>query len=128
MLEITIPLCPITKKNHGRIVQKRFSNGKSVPIMLPSTQFINYQKECKKYLPKLETPIDEPINLECHYYMETKRKCDITNLLQATCDILVDHGVLFDDNYTIVASTNGTFVDYDKENPRTEIIITKKEQ
>jgi Holliday junction resolvase RusA-like endonuclease len=59
--------------------------------------------------------------------MQTKRKCDITNLLQATCDILVKYGVLEDDNYTIVASTDGTRVFYDKENPKTIIEITKIE-
>ena len=128
MLKIIIPLCPITKKNHGRIVQKRTKSGKSLPIMLPSAAYSKYAHECKKYMPKLETPIDYPINLECHYYMETRRKCDLTNLLQATCDILVAYNILQDDNYSIVSSMNGTFADYDKETPRTEIYITKKEQ
>ena len=59
--------------------------------------------------------------------MGTRRKCDITNLLQATCDILVKYGALDDDNYTIVASTDGTRVFYDKENPKTIIEITKIE-
>ena len=128
MIKFVIPIDPITKKNHGRIVNKRTKTGKMFPIMLPSEAYTKYEKKCSEYMPKLDKPIDFPINLECHYYMGTKRKCDITNLLQATCDILVKYQVLEDDNYTIIASVNGTTVSYDKENPRTEVYITKKEE
>ena len=99
-MQITIPLNPITKKNHGRIVQKKLASGKTLPIMLPSEAYINYEKECKQYMPKLNKPIDYPVNLRCLYFMETKRKCDITNLLQATCDVLVKYKVIEDDNYS----------------------------
>lgn len=122
MLKITIPINPTTKKNHGQIVMI-----KGRPIMLPSKPYQEYEKKCKQYMPTLESPIDFPINLECHYYLETRRKCDLTNLLQATCDILVKYKVISDDNYSIVASVDGTKAQYDKENPRTEIYITKKE-
>lgn len=95
--------------------------------MLPSEAYSKYEKECKKYIPTLtEPPINYPINLKVLYYMETKRKCDITNLLQATCDMLVKYGVIEDDNYTIISSVDGTEVFYDKENPRCEIYIQKK--
>lgn len=122
-MEIVIPINPVTKKNHGQIIMR-----KGHPIMLPSKPYQEYEKKCKQYIPKLESPINEPINLEVHYYMETRRKCDITNLLQATCDMLVKYGILEDDNYSIVSSVNGTKVKYDKENPRCEIYIQKKEQ
>lgn len=121
-LKIVIPINPVTKKNHSNVVMI-----KGRPIVLPSKPYQEFEKKCKQYMPILEKPIDFPINLECHYYMETRRKCDITNLLQATCDILVKYKVLEDDNYSIVSSVNGTKAEYCKENPRTEIIITKKE-
>jgi Holliday junction resolvase RusA-like endonuclease len=57
--------------------------------------------------------------------MGTHRKCDLTNLLEAIDDVLVKAGVIEDDNYTIIASHDGSRVHYDKENPRTEIIITE---
>ena len=56
--------------------------------------------------------------------MQTRRKCDIVNLLQAVCDILVKYNIILDDNYTIVSSHDGSRVYYDKHNPRTEISIT----
>lgn len=122
MLKIIIPLNSVTKKNHGQIVMI-----KGRPIMLPSKPYQEYEKKCKQYMPKLDEPIDYPIKLKCTYYMETRRKCDITNLLQATCDILVKYKVLADDNYSIVASVDGTRVYYDKENPRTIIEIEKEQ-
>lgn len=125
MLKIIIPINPITKKNHGRIVQKRFPNGKTLPIMLPSEAYVKYEKECKQYIPSIERPIDFPINLKVLYYMETRRKCDITNLLQATCDMLVKYKIVEDDNYSIISSFDETRVFYDKENPRCEIYIEK---
>ena len=119
-MQITILGNPVTKKNHGNIVMI-----KGHPIMLPSKPYQEYEKIAKKYIPLLEEPINYPVNLRVHYWMGNRRKCDITNLLQATCDILVKYKVLEDDNYTIVCSTNGTKVFYDKENPRCEIFIEK---
>ena len=121
-LKIVIEGNPITKKNHQNIV---FVKGRR--IVIPSKPYQEYEKKCSQYIPTLEQPIDYPINLCCHYYMETRRKTDLTNLLQATCDILVKYGVLLDDNYSIVYSVDGTIASYDKENPRVEITITKKE-
>ena len=122
-MKIVIPIEPVTKKNHSQVVMI-----KGRPIVLPSKPYQEYEKKCKEYIPVLrEPPINYPINLECHFYKGTHRKCDITNLLQAVCDILVKYGLIEDDNYSIVASIDGTQVFYDKENPRTEIYITKKE-
>ena len=122
-MKLTIVGNPITKKNHSNVVLI-----KGRPIVLPSKPYQEYEKKAKEFMPKLDKPIDYPINLKVYYYMETKRKCDITNLLQATCDILVKYKVLMDDNYSIVASVDGTRVYYDKENPRCEIYIEKLDE
>ena len=87
----------------------------------------DYEKECGKYIPKLDKPIDYAINLRCVYFMPTRRKCDLNNLLEATTDMLVHYKVLEDDNYTIVESHDGSRVFYDKENPRVHIFIEKKD-
>lgn len=120
-MKIIIPIAPRTKKNSQRIVIV-----KGRPIIMPSKPYVEYEKKCKQYMPKLDKPIDYPINLKVTYYMETRRKCDLTNLLQATCDILVKYGILEDDNYSIVASFDGSKAEYDKSSPRVEIFIEKK--
>ena len=63
------------------------------------------------------------MNVRCVYYMPTRRRVDLTNLLEATDDLLVRAGVLADDNSQIVAAHDGSRVRLDRENPRVEIEI-----
>lgn len=117
-MKIIIPGNPTTKKNSSRIVKCG-----AYHKVLPSKQYVEYEKHCKRYLPRLEKPISNSINLKCVYYMQTRRKVDLCNLLNATCDMLVTHRILEDDNCNIVVSHDGSRVFYDKNNPRVEIEI-----
>ena len=108
---------PITKKNSQRLVLA----GK-FPKIVPSAAYTQYEKDAGWFLKPLG--IDYPVNVACAYFMPTRGKVDLVNLLSATCDILVKHGVISDDNSQIVASHDGSVVLYDKENPRVEIAIT----
>lgn len=56
--------------------------------------------------------------------MPTRRRCDLTNMLEAVDDIMVKYKLLQDDNCKIIVGHDGSRVLYDKENPRTEITIT----
>lgn len=117
-LKINIPLAPVTKKNSQRIVMVR-----NRPIIVQSKKYADYEKACALYVHRLEQPINYPVNVECVYYMPTHRKVDLQNLLSATMDILVRYGVLEDDNSSIVVGNDGSRVYYDKDRPRTEIVI-----
>lgn len=133
-VKITIPGNPITKKNHGDIVTipvkgstrcpacKKFH--KTMTRLLPSKQYRQYQEEAIGCLPMMEA-ISEPVNIKCLYYMATKRKVDLTNLIAATHDLLVHYHILADDNSSIIVSVDGSRVLYDKGNPRVEIEITE---
>lgn len=118
-MKYTIPGQPITKKNSMRLV---YAKGRMIP--LPSKQFVDYEREAEYSLrPLPDKPIDFPVEVKCIYYMPTKRKCDLTNLMEATHDILVKCGVLADDNFSVIESVDGSRVLHDKENPRVEIYI-----
>lgn len=115
---------PRTKKNSSQILVDKNSGKRFVS---PSKQYHEYEKNAGDYLlPRPEAPIDAPVNVKCVYYMGTRRKVDLANLISATCDVLVHYGILADDNSKIVVSHDGSRVDYDKEKPRAEITITKK--
>lgn len=60
--------------------------------------------------------------------MPTRRRVDLTNLMEAAHDVLVAAGILADDNNTVIVSVDGYRVLYDKENPRTEIMIQELEE
>lgn len=123
MIRYTIPGTPITKKNSQRI----FRNPKTgKPFITKSAAYADYEASASYYLqPPPPSPINTPCMVTCLYYMPTRRKVDLTNLLEATHDILVRFRVLEDDNSRIIVSVDGSRVLYDKENPRTEITITE---
>lgn len=118
-LEFTIRGDPRTKKNSQRIIiagRRR--------IIKPSAQYEAYAEAAAWQLPRLKEPISEPVNIRCVYYMATRRKVDLVNLMESTLDILVAGKVIADDNSNIAVSHDGSRVEYDKSNPRAEITIT----
>lgn len=119
LCHFTIRLAPITKKNHSTIITNK-TTGKL--MVIPSKQYKEYEHESAWFMPHIKT-IDRPVNIRAVFYMPTHRRVDLVNLLQALCDILVKYSVLEDDNFNIVAGFDGSQVDYDKENPRTEVWI-----
>lgn len=119
-MKYIIKLPPVSKKNSQRIIINR-KTGR--PMILPSKKYMEYEKAAGYFIPYLKEPVDKPCNVKCVFYLPTRRKCDLTNLLEAIDDVLVKYGVLKDDNYTIIAGHDGSRVYYDKDNPRTEIFI-----
>lgn len=126
MIKITIPMPPVTKKNSQRIMHSS-KTGKS--FIMPSQKYIDYEAEavwhCKKA--GVHEPIDYPVEVKCLFYMPTKRRVDLTNLLEAVDDVLVRAGVLKDDHSGIIVSHDGSRVLYDKDNPRTVLFIREME-
>lgn len=116
---------PRTKKNSQRII--RIGRGSRI---IPSKAYMDYAEECALQLlaqRATNAGIDYPVNVACVYFMPTRRKVDLTNLNEAIHDILVANYVLMDDNRDIIASTDGSRVEYDKQHPRVEITITPLE-
>lgn len=121
-MKLLIPIDPKTKKNSQQIITV---NGRH--IIVPSSAYKKYEKQAIQYMPTIE-PIKNPVNVKCVYYMQTRRRVDLVNLIECTMDVLVKGGVLEDDNSQIAVSHDGSRVYYDKENPRTEIEITEVEE
>ena len=126
---LTIPLTPVSKKNSMQIIR---IGGQ--PRIIPSKNYREYEKAAVKILketwqagPWMTDPITETVNVSMVFYMPTHRRVDLVNLQEAALDVMVKAGILQDDNSTIVASMDGSEVRYDKENPRTEIMITRRD-
>ena len=122
MIKFNINIAPRTKKNSQQIIKI-----KGHYAIMPSKLYKQFEKDCFHYMPNIET-IDYPVNVKCTYYMPTRRKVDLNNLLEATTDVLVHYNVLKDDNSKIVVGHDGSRVYYDKYNPRTEIEISRIEE
>ena len=122
-LKFVIEVIPRSKKNSQEIIFNR-KTGKRMVIQ--NKRYTEFEKECKWFMPKLEKPIDYPINLSCHFYVNDARRRDIANYLEAIQDILVKYKVIEDDNYSIIASLDNCKMEIDRVKPRCEIEIKKK--
>lgn len=123
LVKMTLPFDPRTKKNGSRIITRG-----GYPRLIPSAQYEKWRSECIAYIKanytECITAINEPVNIKAVYYMQTRRRVDITNLHSAISDMLVDAEVLADDNRDICAAYDGSRVYHDKNNPRCEIMIS----
>lgn len=110
-MKIEIPLLCRSKKNS----QKIWYNPKiKRPMIVQSDLYKKFEKDCAYYMPKLDKPIDKPVNIKCTFIVPDRRKRDLTNLENAIADILVKYKVLKDDDYTILAGWNGSRIIYQK--------------
>lgn len=113
---------PRTKKNSQQIIM----NGRTHrPMLIQSKEFRQYEKDALYQLkdaPKVEK---YPVNSKVTFFMPTKHRVDLTNLLEAIDDVMVKAGILEDDSWRFIASHDGSRVRFDKEHPRTEIVITE---
>ena len=69
--------------------------------------------------------ITYPVNIKCLFFMDTKRRVDLVNLLNAIDDAMTKSGLILDDNRDIIAGHDGSRVYHDKYAPRVEIHIAK---
>ena len=121
-IEFVIPVVPRTKKNAGQIIQVK---GRS--ILIPSKQYLAFEKASLPYLKQVKDTagvINYPVNVQCTFFTETKRKIDLPNLLNAIDDAMVKSGLIIDDNRDIIAGHDGSRVYHDKFNPRIEVVIS----
>ena len=122
MLKFTIPIEPKTKKNSQRIITIRDKYGRPRPKIIPSQSYVDYEKQAIKFCPR--AGIDYAVNVRAFYFRRKHHRVDLTNLESALMDVLVKAGTLKDDSCSIVWSTDGSRVFYDKDHPRTEVEIT----
>lgn len=112
---------------HGRIPSKKNSkrpfirNGRM--MIFNSKDYVEWHKNAlktiKTHLKCLETV--EVVHLT--FYSENKRKFDLSNKTESIMDLLVDAGILLDDNYSVVPKLILEYGGISKENPRCEIQI-----
>lgn len=125
MIQFTIDLPPRSKKNSMQILVNPRTRR---PFISPSSAYKAYRKAALMLIPAdARQNIDYPVNVCAVFRMPTRRKVDVVNLQEALLDVLVDAGVLADDNSGIVAGMDGSRVVYDKEKPGTEVTITRME-
>lgn len=115
----------------GRIPSKKNSrclfvrHGKLMNI--PSKAYATWHKEASEQM-ALNKPqlVDDISYIELDFYAPDRRGTDLTNKAESIMDLLVDTGVLEDDNWWIVNRLILNFKGVDKADPRCEVYIHRK--
>lgn len=125
-IRFTIDIVPRSKKNSQQI---HINHMTGKPFVSPSDAYKAYRAAALMLIPgDVRQHIDYPVNVKGVFYMPTLRACDLNNMLESLTDVLVDAGVIDDDNYKVVAGHDGSRVRLDREHPRTEVTITRMGQ
>lgn len=103
-----------SKKNSKQIVCRgRF------PMVLPSKAYKEWHKVASLQLPKIK--ISDIVELTIVFYFPDARDTDLSNKCESVMDLLVDNGVIEDDNWRVVPRLVLQAGGISRDNPRAEI-------
>lgn len=149
ILRFYIPIRPVTKKNNMQVT--RGANGKAG--IRQSKRYVRYEKsvldwwfgtdgstakdklqvsspdlvekEDDKLIKLLENPnpLTIKVNVKAIYGLPTAQRSDLINYHAALHDILTKMGIIEDDHWKIVYSTDGSKIVIDRNSPGTLVII-----
>lgn len=115
---------------YGRVPSKKNSrwtkviNGK--PIQLPSKKYQDWHKEQLKVIGASGIGAYRNIKgVQITMYAPDKIRADLTNKAESIMDLMVDAGIIEDDNWFVIPEVVLVFGGVDRENPRAEVIIKK---
>lgn len=110
--------CP-TKKNSRTFIR----SGRQT-ISLPGHYYREWHAQALKQLYGVARYRGERVSeVELLFYPRTKRRADLSNKAESVMDLLVDAGVIPDDNWYEVPRLVLAFGAVDKANPRVEVAI-----
>lgn len=123
MISLTVNGRTPSKKNSKQIIYVR---GK--PLIISSKDYAQWHKTSLQSLKMTPVSVDSTSCVRLCFYSENRRKFDLSNKAESIMDLLVDAGILPDDNYEIVPNLFLEYGGISKGNPRCEIKIYGKEE
>jgi Holliday junction resolvase RusA-like endonuclease len=118
LIHLTISGDTVSKKNSKKIIYVR-----GRPIIIPSYAYKKWHDQAMSQLWGKKPVAGQIEAIEMILYPSTKRKFDLSNHTESLMDLLVDAGIIQDDNYEVVPELTVRFGGHDKANPRAEITI-----
>jgi Holliday junction resolvase RusA-like endonuclease len=120
LIKLTITGDTPSKKNGKEIIWNK-KTGK--PFLKSSDTHDNWHAQAMPQL--LGKPLinGQIKRVELVFYPKTLRRADCTNRAESVMDLLVDAGIIKDDNWFIVPEVYLKYGGYDRDNPRCEVVI-----
>lgn len=123
---------PVNITIYGRIPSKKnsrclFVRGNKI-VNIPSKRYKEWHKQASEQLVPylIPQPLKSIKSVEILIFAPDKRKSDLTNKAESIMDLLVDSGILFDDNWNVVKEVTIKYGGLDREDPRCKIVIRKE--
>lgn len=115
---ITIPGDVPSKKNSKQII---YRGGRS--FIISSNKFLSWHKMTLQHLQAhyRGLKVENLDSITMIIFPSSKRKSDLSNKFESIADLLVDAGVIEDDNWFIMPKVHLIFGGVDKLNPRVGI-------
>lgn len=121
-LNIRLNSIPKSKKNNKNIAINRHT-GK--PFIISSKEFsVWHNTAMAELLPQIQCKFSQPVSIQIDYYFPNYRRTDLDNKTSSILDLLVDSGILTDDNWRVIPELIITG-NYSRNNPHTNIKITE---
>ena len=94
---------------------------------IPSKAYSVWHKDASEQILDSKDHLVEDIDfIELDFYAPDRRGSDLTNKAESIMDLLVDNGIIEDDNWWIVNRLVMNFRGVDKSNPRCNVYIHRK--
>ena len=122
ILSLVLPGRVPSKKNSRNAFLKR---GRIFNI--PSKQYREWHKITSEFIPdEYKEQLSEVDKIVLQFWAPDRRAADLTNKAESIMDLLVDNKVIADDNWYVVNRVEIEFKGVDKESPRCQIDIYRK--
>jgi hypothetical protein len=109
-----------SKKNSKKIIQV-----KGRVMIVPSSHYEKWHKQAMKQIEWNEPNLPDGLAIEICLHPSTYRAGDLSNKAESLLDLLVDRGVIRDDNWFAVPRVTLNFGGVDRINPRAEVVICR---
>lgn len=111
----------------GRVASKKNSRvfNTKTKRSFPSKQYREWHEQACWQLYTQKKKTFTHCNITIEIYALNRRRFDLDNVVASIFDVLVDCGILEDDNVNVVPEFRVIYKGIDKENPRAEVTITQ---
>jgi hypothetical protein len=122
VLHIVLPGRVPSKKNS----RNAFSRGGRI-FNIPSKQYRAWHKITSEFIPdEYKEMLSEVDKIRLLFWAPDRRASDLTNKAESVMDLLVDNKVITDDNWYVVNRVELCFKGVDRNSPRVEVYIYRK--
>ena len=117
-----------SKKNSKRIarIQRGPQRGRTVLVSSRNHNIWHHSAQIE-LLEQKARPMTGQLSVAMKFWFPDNRRSDLTNKAESVMDLLVDVGIIEDDNVAVCPKVSLEFMGVDRQNPRVEVELIKIE-